>query len=78
MSNLELGSLIHTALRHSLVQQEKLVRNKRAAALLPVIQRLAKFNAELEEWYSGKFHLKENDRCSYFLHEAEQIEAEAD
>jgi hypothetical protein len=62
MRKLELGSMIHTALRHSLAQQEKLVRNKRAAALLPVIQKLAKFSAELEEWYSGRFHLKEFHR----------------
>lgn len=78
MSKLELGSLIHTALRHSLEQQDKLVKHKSAAQLLPVIRRLAEFNLELEEWYSGKYHLRENDRGSDFLSEAEKIETEAD
>jgi len=78
MNKVELGSLIHTALRHSIKEQEKVVKHKSAAQLLPVIQRLAKFNVDLEEWYSGKYHLRENDRCNYFLHQAEEIEAEAD
>ncbi len=76
MSKLELGYLIHAALHHALQEQENLLKHERVADLLPVIQRLAHFTLELEEWYSDKYHLK--DRCNYFRTEAEKIEAEAD
>ncbi|MDB6024508.1 MAG: hypothetical protein JWM68_731 [Verrucomicrobiales bacterium] len=76
MSKLELGFLIRAALRHTLQQQEKLLRHNHVVELLPVIQKLAQFTLELEKWYSSKYHLK--DRCEYFIREAEKIEAEAD
>jgi hypothetical protein len=76
MSKFELGFLIRTALKHALEQQQKLLQHKNAVQWLPVIQQLAKFHMELEEWYFGKYHL--NDLCSHFLKEAERIETEAD
>jgi hypothetical protein len=78
MSKLELGSLIHTALRHTIAEQEKLLHHEAASEFLPAARLLAKFIIELEDWYSGKFHLRENDRCARFLREAEKIEAETD
>lgn len=76
MSKLELGYLIHEALRHALQEQQTLLRHECVADLLPVIRRLADFTLELEDWYSDKFRLK--DRTGYFLAEAEKIEGEAD
>ncbi|MDB6123678.1 MAG: hypothetical protein JWQ71_2671, partial [Pedosphaera sp.] len=76
MSKLELGHLIHEALRHTLKEQETFLKHKCVQDLLPIIQGLSKFTLELESWYSDKYHLK--DRCDYFLKEAQRLEAEAD
>jgi hypothetical protein len=78
MSKLELGSLIHTALRNSLSEQRKLILHRNVSHLLPVIQKLANLNVELERWHSGKFHRKTRERCEYFVKHAVEIEAEAD
>jgi len=74
MSKLELGHLIHEALRHALHEQGKLLKHKYAVELLPVIEQLNGFICELEDWYSGKYHLK--DRSKYFLKRARAIEAQ--
>lgn len=76
MNKLELGFLIRAALKQALQQQAKLVGHPQAEKFTSVIKKLAKFNVELEAWYSDKYHLK--DRNAYFLSEAEKIEAEAD
>jgi|GEM_PF-6047566 hypothetical protein len=47
MSKLELGYLIREALRHSLQQQETLLKHKSVDKLLPVIRPLARFTVEL-------------------------------
>jgi len=72
MSKLELGYLIREALRHTLQQQELLLSHKHVIDILPVLQRLAHFISELEDWYAGKYHL--NNRSEYFLAQAVEIE----
>jgi hypothetical protein len=76
MNKFELGYLLRAASNHALQQTQKLVCRTDAAQWLSVIQHLTKFHIELGEWCSGKIHL--NDRSSYFLKEAEAIEAQAD
>lgn len=76
MNKLELGFHIHAALRQVLKEQEKMLNHERSSELLPVIRKVAQFGIDLEDWYSGKYHLQDRSAC--FLAEAKKIEAAAD
>jgi hypothetical protein len=76
MSKVEIGYHIHAALRQVLKEQQKLLFLEHSSEFLPVIRRIAQFSIELEDWYSGKYHLQ--DRSAHFLEEAKKIEAAAD